>query len=46
MNDHPVGRSVDGALRPVQAFQFTVSDLSYFICGGWGRHRADEGWAW
>jgi alkyl hydroperoxide reductase subunit AhpC len=30
MNDLPVGRSVDEALRLVQAFQFTVSDLS---CG-------------
>ena len=34
MDDLPVGRSVDEALRLVQAFQFTVSDLSYFICGG------------
>jgi alkyl hydroperoxide reductase subunit AhpC len=30
MNDLPVGRSVDEALRLVRAFQFTVSDLS---CG-------------
>jgi alkyl hydroperoxide reductase subunit AhpC len=29
VNDLPVGRSVDEALRLVQAFQFTVSD---FIC--------------
>jgi alkyl hydroperoxide reductase subunit AhpC len=29
-NDSPVRRSVDGALRLVQAFQFIVSDLS---CG-------------
>jgi len=34
MNDLPVGRTVDGVLRLLQAFQFTVSDLSYFICGG------------
>jgi len=34
MHDLPVGRSVDESLRLVQAFQFTVSDLSYFICGG------------
>ena len=27
MNDLPVGRSVDEALRLVQAFQFTVSDF-------------------
>ena len=30
MNDLPVGRSVDEALRLVQAFQFTVS-LSFFF---------------
>jgi hypothetical protein len=30
MNDLPIGRSVDGAVRLVQAFQFIVSDLS---CG-------------
>ena len=35
MNDLPVGISVDEALRLVRAFQFSVSDLSYFICGGW-----------
>jgi alkyl hydroperoxide reductase subunit AhpC len=38
MNDLPVGRSVDEALRLVQAFQFTVS-FFYFIlndCDGWG----------
>lgn len=29
MNDLPVGRSVDEALRLVQAFQFTVSGVSY-----------------
>ena len=34
MNDLPVGRSVHEALRLVQAFQFTASDLSYVICGG------------
>jgi alkyl hydroperoxide reductase subunit AhpC len=28
MNDLPVGRSADEELRLVQAFQFTVSDLS------------------
>jgi peroxiredoxin (alkyl hydroperoxide reductase subunit C) len=28
MNDLPVGRSVDEALRLVQAFQFTVGGLS------------------
>jgi alkyl hydroperoxide reductase subunit AhpC len=32
MNDLPVGRSTDEALRLVQAFQFTVSGLSY-VCG-------------
>jgi len=35
MHDLPVGWSVDEALRLVQAFQFSVSDLSYFIYGGW-----------
>ena len=34
MNDLPVGRPVDEALRVVQAFQFTVSVTSY-VCGGW-----------
>jgi alkyl hydroperoxide reductase subunit AhpC len=33
MNDLSVGRSIDEALRLVQAFQFTVSDLSC-VCGG------------
>jgi len=31
MNDLLVRRSVDEALRLIQGFQFTVSDLSYFI---------------
>jgi alkyl hydroperoxide reductase subunit AhpC len=31
MNDLPVGRSVDEALRLVQAFQFTVSFLVFFF---------------
>jgi peroxiredoxin (alkyl hydroperoxide reductase subunit C) len=35
MNDLPIGRSVDEALCLVRAFQFTVSDLSYFTCSGW-----------
>lgn len=30
MNDLPVGRSVDEALRLVQAFQFTVSFFFFF----------------
>jgi alkyl hydroperoxide reductase subunit AhpC len=34
MNDLPVGRSVEEALRLVQAFQFTVSFLSS-LCGVW-----------
>ena len=34
MNDLPVGRSVDEALRLVQAFQFTVrSRFSSYSCG-------------
>jgi alkyl hydroperoxide reductase subunit AhpC len=33
MNDLPVGRSVDEALRLVQAFQFTVSWLLIFFFG-------------
>lgn len=33
MNDLPVGRSVDEALRLVQAFQFTVSPI---IILSWG----------
>lgn len=32
MNDLPVGRSVDEALRLVQAFQFTVSRGSFYLC--------------
>jgi peroxiredoxin 2/4 len=35
MNDLPVGRSVDEALRLVQAFQFTVSGVSRAFVG-WG----------
>ncbi len=35
VNDLPIGCSVDEALHLVQAFQFTMSDLSYFICGAW-----------
>lgn len=31
VNDLPVGRSVDEALRLVQAFQFTVSDLFFDV---------------
>ena len=31
MNDLPVGRSVDEALRLVQAFQFTVSIFLFFF---------------
>jgi alkyl hydroperoxide reductase subunit AhpC len=31
MNDLPVGRSVEEALRLVQAFQFTVSTFSFFV---------------
>jgi alkyl hydroperoxide reductase subunit AhpC len=34
MNDLPVGRSVDEALRLVQAFQFTVSSISSSRGGG------------
>jgi peroxiredoxin (alkyl hydroperoxide reductase subunit C) len=34
MNDLPVGRSVDKALRVVQAFQFTVSEFLYFCVEG------------
>ena len=33
MNDLPVGRSVDEALRLVQAFQFTVSFFFFFLLG-------------
>jgi len=35
MNDLPVGRSVDEALRLLQAFQFTVSFFFLFssLCG-------------
>ena len=33
MNDLPVGRSVDEALRLVQAFQFTV--CFFLLFGGW-----------
>ena len=36
MNDLPVGRSVDEALRLVQAFQFTVSFFFFVIGGGDG----------
>ena len=39
MNDKPVGPSIEGAFRLVQALQFTVSDLSYLICGAWCWHR-------
>ena len=31
INDLPVGRSVDEALRLVQAFQFTVSGLLFYF---------------
>lgn len=34
MNDLPVGRSVDEALRLVQAFQFVVSFFFSFFFGG------------
>ena len=34
MNDLPVGRSVDEALRLVQAFQFTVCFFLSSLCGG------------
>jgi AhpC/TSA family len=43
MNDLPVGRSVDEALRLVQAFQFTVSDLSC-VCGGDGTDSVRHGY--
>jgi hypothetical protein len=39
MNDLPVGRSVDEALRLVQAFQFTVSWLLIFFLVG-------VSWSW
>lgn len=34
MNDLPVGRSVEEALRLVQAFQFTVS-IFFFVVVAW-----------
>jgi hypothetical protein len=42
MNDLPVGRSVDEALRLVQAFQFTVSNLSC-VCGVGGTDNVRYG---
>jgi peroxiredoxin (alkyl hydroperoxide reductase subunit C) len=41
VNDLPVGRSVDEALRLVQAFQFTVSHslFFFFVCVCCGRSR-------
>ena len=45
MNDLPVGRSVDEALRLVQAFQFTVSCGTLNVVGGAdvGRMKDEHG---
>jgi peroxiredoxin (alkyl hydroperoxide reductase subunit C) len=42
MNDLPVGRSVDEALRLVQAFQFTVRGLSLIYGADVLRCRGDD----